>query len=66
MLQKIEVTDSGETTFLKGEQIDRLEFDEANRRAEEEGRRVATGDRILLGITKASLQTRSFISACRA
>ena len=63
MLQKIEIEESGETTFLKGEQIDRLEFEEANRRAEEEGRRPATGSPILLGITKASLQTRSFISA---
>ena len=63
MLQKIEITESGETTFLKGEQIDRLEFEEANRRAEEEGRRTASGNPILLGITKASLQTRSFISA---
>ncbi len=63
MLQKIEVDDHGETTMLKGETVDRMEFDELNRKAEQEGRRPASGKRILLGITKASLQTRSFISA---
>jgi len=63
MLQKIEIEDSGETVLLSGEQIDRVEFDEVNAKAEAEGRRPATGKPVLLGITKASLQTRSFISA---
>ncbi|MBV01210.1 MAG: DNA-directed RNA polymerase subunit beta', partial [Citromicrobium sp.] len=63
MLQKWEITDSGQTTLLKGEHVDKVEFDEANEKAEKEGRRPATGEPILLGITKASLQTRSFISA---
>ncbi|MCI4664147.1 MAG: DNA-directed RNA polymerase subunit beta' [Neomegalonema sp.] len=63
MLQKVEIEDSGETTLLVGEQIDRLELDEVNERAEAEGLRQAKGSPVLLGITKASLQTRSFISA---
>ncbi len=63
MLQKWEITDSGETTLLKGEHVDKIEFDTANEKAEREGRRTASGQPILLGITKASLQTRSFISA---
>jgi DNA-directed RNA polymerase subunit beta' len=63
MLQKIEITNSGETTLLAGEHVDRAEFDEINAKAVAEGRRPAQGVRILLGITKASLQTRSFISA---
>ena len=63
MLQKVEIEDSGETTFLIGEQIDRLEFDEVNERAQAEGHKPAEGAPVLLGITKASLQTRSFISA---
>jgi DNA-directed RNA polymerase subunit beta' len=63
MLQKIEISDSGETTLLKGEHVDKAEFDEANAKAISKGGRPATGGPILLGITKASLQTRSFISA---
>jgi hypothetical protein len=63
MLQKWEISDSGETTLLKGEHVDKIEFDQANERALAEGRRAAEGAPILLGITKASLQTRSFISA---
>ena len=63
MLQKIEVSDPGESGFLKDEQVDKVEFDEANARLEEQGLRVAVGQPVLLGITKASLQTRSFISA---
>jgi DNA-directed RNA polymerase subunit beta' len=63
MLQKFEITDSGETTLLKGEQVDREELDEANARALAHGLRPANGEPVLLGITKASLQTRSFISA---
>jgi len=63
MLQKIEILDSGETTLLKGEHVDKAEFDEENAKVEARGGRLATGEPVLLGITKASLQTRSFISA---
>jgi DNA-directed RNA polymerase subunit beta' len=63
MLQKWEIQDSGDTVLLKGENVDKAEFDEANDKAIARGDRPATGEPILLGITKASLQTRSFISA---
>jgi len=63
MLQKVEVEDGGETTLLVGETIDRDEFDEANEKAIAEGLRVAAAKPVLQGITKASLQTKSFISA---
>ncbi|MDG2403618.1 MAG: DNA-directed RNA polymerase subunit beta', partial [Paracoccaceae bacterium] len=63
MLQKWEISDSGETTLLKGEHVDKIEFDAANEKALQRGVRPAQGEPILLGITKASLQTRSFISA---
>jgi DNA-directed RNA polymerase subunit beta' len=63
MLQKVEILNPGDTTFLKGEQVDRIEFDEVNLKAEKDGGKIATSEPVLLGITKASLQTRSFISA---
>ncbi|MAA50499.1 MAG: DNA-directed RNA polymerase subunit beta' [Gammaproteobacteria bacterium] len=63
MLQKVEVTDTGDSTFLIGEQIDREEFASSNASLEAEGLRPASAHPVLLGITKASLQTRSFISA---
>jgi DNA-directed RNA polymerase subunit beta' len=63
MLQKWEILDSGDTTLLKGEHVDKSEIDAANEKAIAKGDRPATGEPILLGITKASLQTRSFISA---
>ncbi len=63
MLQKIEILDSGETTLLKGEHVDKSEFDEENDKVAARGGRPAVGEPVLLGITKASLQTRSFISA---
>ncbi|GGD10382.1 DNA-directed RNA polymerase subunit beta' [Pyruvatibacter mobilis] len=63
MLQKVEVTDAGDTSLLSGEQLDRVEFDEINEKVEAEGGTPAKGNPVLLGITKASLQTRSFISA---
>jgi len=63
MLQKWEVTHSGGTILLKGEQVDKAEFLEACEKAVSEGREPAKGGPILLGITKASLSTRSFISA---
>jgi DNA-directed RNA polymerase subunit beta' len=63
MLQKVEIEDPGETTFLVGEQADRSEFEEVNARAAAEGLKPATCRPVLQGITKASLQTNSFISA---
>jgi len=63
MLQKVEITKSGDTTLLVGEQVDREEMDSVNAKAALEKGLPAEGKPILLGITKASLQTRSFISA---
>jgi DNA-directed RNA polymerase subunit beta' len=63
MLQKVEITKSGDTTLLVGEQVDREEMDEINAKVLAEKGDPAEGKPILLGITKASLQTRSFISA---
>ena len=63
MLQKVDVVDPGDTGFLANEQVDLTEFDAANEKALGEGGKPATGTPVLLGITKASLQTRSFISA---
>jgi DNA-directed RNA polymerase subunit beta' len=63
MLQKWEILDSGDTVLLKGEHVEKIEFEEANEKALAKGGRPAQGEPILLGITKASLQTRSFISA---
>jgi len=63
MLNKVEVQSSGETTLLEGETLDKREFDEINQKAEVQGYAKATAVPLLQGITKASLQTRSFISA---
>jgi DNA-directed RNA polymerase subunit beta' len=63
MLQKVEIIASGDTTLLVGEQVDREEMIEINEKAALTGGKPAEGKPILLGITKASLQTRSFISA---
>ena len=63
MLQKWEISESGDTTLLKGEHVDKAEFIAANEKSLAKGGRPAQGEPILLGITKASLQTRSFISA---
>jgi DNA-directed RNA polymerase subunit beta' len=63
MLQKVEIVNSGETDLIQGEQVDKTEFDEVNARFVAEGKKPATAHPVLLGITKASLQTRSFISA---
>jgi DNA-directed RNA polymerase subunit beta' len=63
MLQKVEITDSGDSTLLPGEQVDAIELDMVNSKLAAEGRKPASGTTVLLGITKASLQTRSFISA---
>ncbi|MHA1544433.1 MAG: DNA-directed RNA polymerase subunit beta', partial [Alphaproteobacteria bacterium] len=63
MLQKVEITNSGDTTMLIGENIDREEFDAENVATKAAKKKIATGKPVLLGITKASLQTKSFISA---
>ncbi len=63
MLQKVEILDPGDTTFLVGELIDRIEFDAENERRVKDDERAAQGAPVLQGITKASLQTQSFISA---
>ncbi len=63
MLQKVDITDPGGTDFLKDEQVDLSDLDQANEIMRSEGKKEATGVPVLLGITKASLQTRSFISA---
>ncbi|WP_299194780.1 DNA-directed RNA polymerase subunit beta' [uncultured Erythrobacter sp.] len=62
MLQKVEITNGGDTTLLPGEQVDLAEMQEYNAKLGK-GKQPAEGTPILLGITKASLQTRSFISA---
>ncbi len=63
MLLKVRVVDPGDTDFLIGDQIDRPVFEETNKKMIEEGKRPATAEPMLLGITKASLSTESFISA---
>ena len=63
MLQKVEITDPGETTFLIGELVDRTEFDDVNEKAAAENLKPAAASPVLQGITKASLQTQSWISA---
>jgi DNA-directed RNA polymerase subunit beta' len=63
MLQKYEVLESGETTLIVGEQVDRAELERVNKQAAAEGRRPANAKPVLQGITKASLHTKSFISA---
>jgi len=57
------VMDSGDTEYLEAEHVDRTLFRETNARAEKKGKRPATSEPLLLGITKASLTTQSFISA---
>ena len=63
MLRKIKVEESGDTTMFPGSLIDMYDFEERNKKAVAEGKRPATGRRVLLGITKASLATDSFLSA---
>ena len=63
MLKKIRVEDNGDTDMFPGSLIDMYEFEEKNEQAKQEGKRPATGKRVLLGITKASLATDSFLSA---
>jgi len=63
MLQKVRIEDPGDTNFLEGEQVDKVQLREEQERVEAEGGRPATFQPLLLGITKASLSTQSFISA---
>ncbi len=63
MLQKVEITDAGDSSFLVGEQTNKITFEDVNEALEAEGKTLAQAKPILLGITKSSLQTRSFISA---
>jgi DNA-directed RNA polymerase subunit beta' len=63
MLQKVEISDPGDTIFLNGEQVDREEFKEVNEQTKADGGEIASATPVLQGITKASLQTKSFISA---
>jgi len=63
MLRKVEITASGETDFVKGEQIERSLLNAVNEKAEKEGKIPASYESLLMGITKASLATESFISA---
>jgi DNA-directed RNA polymerase subunit beta' len=63
MLRKIRITEPGDSMFLWGEQIDKIEFDNENARVEKMGGKPAEAQPVLLGITKASLETESFLSA---
>ena len=63
MLKKIVIESPGDSEFLTGSQVDTIEFTEVNEKLEEEGKTPATGTSIILGITKASLATNSFLSA---
>jgi DNA-directed RNA polymerase subunit beta' len=63
MLQKVQIEDPGDTTFLEGDLVDKMVFREENERVQKEKGRAATFKPMLLGITKASLSTESFISA---
>ena len=63
MLKKIRIEENGDTEFLPGTLVDVLEFEEVNEKLEKEGKTPAEGKQIMLGITKASLATESFLSA---
>ncbi|MGN1378088.1 MAG: DNA-directed RNA polymerase subunit beta' [Dorea sp.] len=63
MLKKIRVEEAGDSEFLPGTNVDRLEFEDVNEALVKEGKEPATGEQIILGITKASLATNSFLSA---
>ncbi len=63
MLKKIEVKETGDSKLLPGEIIDRIKFETMNEELVADGKKPAVGERVLMGITKASLQTESFISA---
>ncbi|HCR04244.1 MAG TPA: hypothetical protein DIU18_03575, partial [Gemmatimonadetes bacterium] len=63
MLQKVRITDPGDTSLLEGESVGRAEFRELNQATMAEGSKPARSEPLLLGITKASLTTESFVSA---
>ena len=63
MLKKVEVKVSGDSSYLPGEIVDRIKFENTNEKLVADGKSPAVGERVLMGITKASLQTESFISA---
>ena len=63
MLKKVEIKNPGDSKLLNGEMIDKIKLDEINIELKKENKKPALGERVLLGITKASLQTNSFISA---
>ena len=63
MLRKVKITEPGDTALLWGDQVDRLTFEKENEFVEEKGGKPAEGQPVLLGITKASLETESFLSA---
>ena len=63
MLQKIRIEEAGDTEFLPGTQVDILDFEDTNEKMIEEGKEPAEGKQVMLGITKASLATNSFLSA---
>jgi DNA-directed RNA polymerase subunit beta' len=63
MLQKVRVAESGDTEFLEGENVDKAMFRDANDKAKKKKQKAAQSEPLLLGITKASLTTQSFISA---
>ena len=63
MLKKVRVEDNGDTNMFSGSLVDMYDFEDENNRVIAEGKTPATGKRVLLGITKASLATESFLSA---
>jgi len=63
MLKKVEIKTAGDSKYLTGEIIDKIHYEEVNEKLKKDGKKPAQGERVLLGITKASLQTNSFISA---
>jgi DNA-directed RNA polymerase subunit beta' len=63
MLRKVKITDPGDTSLLWGDQVDKLDFEQENSKVVEKGGKPAEAVPVLLGITKASLETDSFISA---
>ena len=63
MLKKVEIKTTGDSSYLPGEIVDRIKFDNANEKLIADSKDPAVGERVLMGITKASLQTESFISA---
>ena len=63
MLKKIRIENNGDSEFLPGTLVDNLDYEEMNEQLEEEGKEPAEGKQVLLGITKASLATNSFLSA---